>query len=121
MGAFSLNQDQGRLLWRCARWFRPAETGADVAKGDEGDGSTVKQGQGLGDGDAKGREEGDAAPVTLVHGVFGELVGTRTRSSLSFLWSGCDGRRSVHNAEFPRPFGLKPWSMSNEWRRVRAE
>ena len=22
--AFGLNRDQARLLWRCARWFRPA-------------------------------------------------------------------------------------------------
>lgn len=101
--AFSLNQDQARLLWRCARWFRPTEAGGgDMAKGDEGDGSTMKEGQGLGDRGEKGGGEGDAtAPVVLVHGVFGECAGTRDRGLALFLWSGCDCRRSRNNPRFP--------------------
>ena len=78
--AFSLNQDQARLVWRCARWFRPTEAGTDVTGGDGV--KIVGHGQGRGERDAKGGEDKDAAPVVLVHGVFGECEGTRTRSSL---------------------------------------
>ncbi|CAN0187178.1 unnamed protein product [Ascophyllum nodosum] len=59
---FSLNRDQARLLWRCARWFRPSET----ARADQRGGQEME---------AEEKEEEDqdrdACPVLLVHGVFG--------------------------------------------------
>lgn len=77
-----MNQDQAQLLWRCARWFRPTEAGTNKTKGDEED-DAVKRGQGQGQRDGDEKEEGvTAAPVVLVHGVFGKRGGGRPHSEL---------------------------------------
>ncbi|CAM9744014.1 unnamed protein product [Discosporangium mesarthrocarpum] len=82
---FGLNPEQSTLLWRCARWFRPAggrgERGDDATDGKEGEGGRgcrqeendvgcwhkVSEERGP---DAR-REKELFEPVVLVHGVFG--------------------------------------------------
>ncbi|CAM9602527.1 unnamed protein product, partial [Scytosiphon promiscuus] len=71
--AFGLNEDQARLLWRCAGWFRTAE-GDDEDKGGGRDterGSMDGKQEACRKGRETGVEEGGVAPVVLVHGVFG--------------------------------------------------
>lgn len=137
-----MNQDQAQLLWRCARWFRPTGADTDKTKGDE-EGDAVSRGQRQGQGDdggAKGEEEeGDAAaPVVLVHGVFGERergAGARELFSLFFLWTGYGTTvgGQYTNPDFylvfrgPEPnhgndlvFGTIPWSTCDERRGGRA-
>lgn len=83
--AFSLNPDQARLLWRCARWFRTSDaTAAETSNGRRVDGEDTKgkgspevagaavAGGRVGAVVEKEKDEGTASPVVLVHGVFGE-------------------------------------------------
>lgn len=70
---FSLNEDQARLLWTCARWFRPV---ASPGGGEVGEGAG-KQGGAHGVEGGGGDKPEEAPPVVLVHGVFGELPSGR--------------------------------------------
>lgn len=82
--AFSLNRDQARLLWHCARWLRPsapsdAEEDQTRDAGEIGGEEGIREGgkgQGRRDqepGEDRANEEkkGESPPVVLVHGVFG--------------------------------------------------